>query len=155
MPRLADLPKPSTPGCVLDHSGVLAVLPHRHPFLFVDRLLEFEEGKRAVGLKLASFGEPHFVGHFPADPVMPGVIQIEALAQVATILVMLSFEVDGKRPAFLGIDKARFRRAVRPGDSLRLEVDLLTFRRNMATVQSRILVDGQPACEAELMATMV
>lgn len=155
MPRLADLPKPNTPGCVLDHTGILAVLPHRHPFLFVDRLLEFEEGKRAVGLKLASFGEPHFVGHFPADPVMPGVIQIEALAQVATILVMLSFEVDGKRPAFLGIDKARFRRAVRPGDSLRLEVDLLSFRRNMATVQSRILVDGQVACEAELMATMV
>jgi len=131
------------------------VLPHRHPFLFVDRLLEFEEGKRAVGLKLASFGEPHFVGHFPADPVMPGVIQIEALAQVATILVMLSHDVEGKRPAFLGIDKARFRRAVRPGDSLRLEVELVSFRRNMATVQSRILVDGQVSCEAELMATMV
>ncbi|HNY30277.1 MAG TPA: 3-hydroxyacyl-ACP dehydratase FabZ [Fibrobacteria bacterium] len=155
MPRLADLPKPSIPGCVLDHAGVLAVLPHRHPFLFVDRLLEFEEGKRAVGLKLASFGEPHFVGHFPADPVMPGVIQIEALAQVATILVMLSHDVEGKRPAFLGIDKARFRRAVRPGDSLRLEVELVSFRRNMATVQSRILVDGQVSCEAELMATMV
>lgn len=131
------------------------MLPHRHPFLFVDRLLEFEEGKRAVGLKLASFGEPHFVGHFPADPVMPGVIQIEALAQVATILVMLSHDVEGKRPAFLGIDKARFRRAVRPGDSLRLEVELVSFRRNMATVQSRILVDGQVSCEAELMATMV
>ncbi|MBK8803526.1 MAG: 3-hydroxyacyl-ACP dehydratase FabZ [Fibrobacteres bacterium] len=155
MPRLADLPKPNTPGCVLDHAGILAVLPHRHPFLFVDRLLEFEEGKRAVGLKQASFGEPHFVGHFPADPVMPGVIQIEALAQVATILVLLSFPMDGKRPAFLGIDKARFRRAVRPGDSLRLEVDLLSFRRNMATVQSRILIDGQLSCEAELMATMV
>lgn len=155
MPRLADLPKPTQADCVLDHTGILAVLPHRHPFLFVDRLLEFEEGKRAVGLKLASFGEPHFVGHFPNDPVMPGVIQIEALAQVACLLIMLSFEVDGKRPAFLGIEKARFRRAVRPGDILRLEVDLVSFRRGMGVAQGRIVVDGQVACEAEIMATMV
>jgi 3-hydroxyacyl-[acyl-carrier-protein] dehydratase len=156
MPRLSDLPIPSTPDCILDHAGILAVLPHRHPFLFVDRLLEFEERKRAVGLKLASFGEPYFTGHFPSDPVLPGVIQIEALAQVACILILLSFEgLEGKRPAFIGIDKARFRSAVRPGDALRLEVDLLSWRRGMGTAQGRIVIGGKTACEAEILATMV
>jgi len=156
MPRLSDLPNPTTPDCVLDHAGILAVLPHRHPFLFVDRLLEFESEKRAVGLKLASFGEPHFTGHFPGDPVMPGVIQIEALAQVATLLIFLSFDgLEGKRPAFTGIEKARFRLAVRPGDSLRLEVDLLSWRRGMGTAHGRVVVGGKTACEAEILAMMV
>jgi len=156
MPRLSDLPAPSTPDCVLDHAGILSVLPHRHPFLFVDRLLEFEEGKRAVGLKLASFGEPYFTGHFPTDPVLPGVIQIEAIAQVATILILLSFEgLEGKRPAFTGIEKARFRKAVRPGDCLRLEVDLLSWRRGLGTARGRIEVGGATVCEAEILAMMV
>jgi 3-hydroxyacyl-[acyl-carrier-protein] dehydratase len=156
MPRLSDLPAPTTPDCVLDHAGILAILPHRHPFLFVDRLLEFEAGKRAVGLKLASFGEPHFAGHFPNEPVMPGVLQIEALAQVATILILLSFEgLDGKRPAFVGIEKTRFRQAVRPGDILRLEVDLLSWRRGLGTAQGRVVVGEKIACETEILATMV
>jgi len=154
--KLQDLPKPTTPDCVLDHAGVVKVLPHRYPFLYVDRLLELEEGKRAVGLKNVSFGEPYFVGHFPGDPVMPGVIQIEAIAQVACMLILLSFEgMDEKRPAFIGIDKARFRAAVRPGDSLRIEVDLLSFRRGMGTAQGRILVGDKVACDAEILATMV
>lgn len=156
MPKLQDLPKPTSPDCVLDHAGVVQILPHRYPFLYVDRLLELEEGKRAVGLKNASFGEPHFVGHFPADPVMPGVLQIEAIAQVLCLLISLSFEgLDDKRPAFIGIDKARFRSAIRPGDALRIEVDLVSFRRGMATAQGRILVAGKVACEAEILATMV
>jgi len=140
MPRLSDLPAPTTPDCVLDHAGILAILPHRHPFLFVDRLLEFESRKRAVGLKLASFGEPHFSGHFP----------------VATILILVSFEgLEGKRPAFIGIEKTRFRQAVRPGDVLRLEVDLLSWRRGMGTAQGRVVVGGKLACETEILATMV
>lgn len=154
--KLQDLPKPTTPDCVLDHAGIVKVLPHRYPFLYVDRLLEFEEGKRAVGLKNVSFGEPYFVGHFPSEPVMPGVIQIEAIAQVACMLILMSFEgMDEKRPAFIGIDKARFRAGVRPGDSLRIEVDLLSFRRGMGTAQGRILVGDKVACEAEILATMV
>ena len=156
MPRLSDLPAPTSPDCVLDHAGIVSVLPHRHPFLFVDRLLEFEEGKRAVGLKLASFGEPYFTGHFPSDPVMPGVLQIEALAQVATILIVLSIPgLDSKRPAFVGIETARFRAAVRPGDVLRLEVELLSWRRGIGTAAGKILVDGRTACETEILATMV
>lgn len=156
MPRISELAAPTTPDCVLDHTGILAVLPHRHPFLFVDRLVEFEEGKRAVGLKLASFGEPHFVGHFPTDPVMPGVLQIEALAQVATLLILLSFEgLEGKRPAFTGIENARFRRAVRPGDVLRLEVDLVSWRRGMGTAKCKALVGDKAACEADILAMMV
>lgn len=156
MPRIHELPAPTTPGCVLDHAGIMAVLPHRHPFLFVDRLLEFEEGKRAVGLKLSSFGEPHFTGHFPSDPVMPGVLQIEALAQVACILIVCSFDgLDGKRPAFIGIDKARFRSAVRPGDVLRLEVELLSYRRGMGTAEGKIMVGDRLACQTEILATMV
>jgi len=154
--KLQDLPKPTTPDCVLDHAGIVKVLPHRYPFLYVDRLLEFEEGKRAVGLKNVSFGEPYFVGHFPSEPVMPGVIQIEAIAQVACMLILMSFEgMDEKRPAFIGIDKARFRAGVRPGDALRIEVDLLSFRRGMGTAQGRILVGDKVACEAEILATMV
>ena len=156
MPSLSDLPVPTVPGCVLDHAGILAILPHRHPFLFVDRLLEFEAGKRAVGVKNASFGDPFFVGHFPNDPVLPGVVQVEAIAQVATALILLSFEgLDGKRPAFTGIEKTRFRRAVRPGDVLRIEVDLLSWRRGMGTAQGKVLVDGKVACESEILATMI
>ena len=156
MPSLSDLPVPTVPGCVLDHAGILAILPHRHPFLFVDRLLEFEAGKRAVGVKNASFGDPFFVGHFPNDPVLPGVVQVEAIAQVATALILLSFEgLDGKRPAFTGIEKTRFRRAVRPGDVLRIEVDLLSWRRGMGPAQGKVLVDGKVACESEILATMI
>jgi 3-hydroxyacyl-[acyl-carrier-protein] dehydratase len=140
----------------LDHQAILEILPHRFPFLLVDRVLEMELGKRAVGIKQVSFGEPYFTGHFPSDPVMPGVLQIECLAQMACILIFKSFpETNGKRPAFLGIDKARFRKAVRPGDSLRLEVELTSWRRGMGNCQGRILVDGAVVCEAEILATLI
>jgi len=141
---------------VFDHKAILEILPHRYPFLLVDRITAFESGKRAAGLKLASFGEPYFTGHFPTDPVMPGVLQIESIAQVATILILKSFpETDGKRPAFLGIDKARFRKAIRPGDVLNIEVELISWRRGMGTAKGKITVDGAAACEAEILATLI
>jgi len=140
----------------LDYKEILEILPHRYPFLLVDRVLEMELTKRAVGIKLVSFGEPYFSGHFPEDPVMPGVLQIESLAQMACILILQSFpETAGKRPAFLGIENARFRKAVRPGDVLRLEVELTSWRRGMGKATGRILVDGSVACEAEILATLV
>ncbi len=141
---------------VFDYKDILEILPHRYPFLLVDRVLEFESGKRAVGLKNVSFGEPYFNGHFPGEPVMPGVLQVEAIAQVATILILKSFpEMQGKRPAFMGIDKARFRRAIRPGDALHITVELLGMRRGVATVKGEITVDDVRACDAEIMATLV
>lgn len=156
MSLLDSLPKPTTADCVLDHAGILAVLPHRHPFLLVDRLLEFEAGVSAVGSKCVSFGEPWVQGHFPSEPVFPGVLQVEAIAQVACVLVMLSFdEAAGKRPAFAGIDSCRFRRPVRPGDVLRIETTLKSWRRNMGAVSGRILVGDKVVCDAEIMAAMV
>ncbi len=156
MSLIDTLPRPSAPDCVLDYAGILQVLPHRHPFLFVDRLLEFEKGVSAVGSKCVSFGEPWVQGHFPTEPVMPGVLQVEAIAQVACILVALSFdETAGKRPAFAKIDNCRFRKPVRPGDVLRIETTLQSWRRGMAAISGRIVVDGVPVCEAEILAAMV
>lgn len=156
MSLLDSLPKPATADCVLDHAGILAVLPHRHPFLLVDRLLEFDAGVSAVGSKCVSFGEPWVQGHFPSEPVFPGVLQVEAIAQVACILVMLSFDdAVGKRPAFAGIDSCRFRRPVRPGDVLRIETTLKSWRRSMGAVSGRILVGDKVVCDAEIMAAMV
>lgn len=156
MSLIDTLPKPTSAGCVLDHAGILQVLPHRHPFLLVDRLLEFEKGVAAVGSKCVSFGEPWVQGHFPSEPVFPGVLQVEAIAQVACILVMLSFdEAEGKRPAFAKIEDCKFRKPVRPGDLLRIETTLESWRRGMGAVNGRILVDGTPVCEAKILAAMV
>lgn len=156
MPLIDTLTKPATDGCVLDHAGILQVLPHRHPFLMVDRLLEFQSGVSAVGAKCVSFGEPWVQGHFPSEPVFPGVLQVEAIAQVACLLVLLSFdETAGKRPAFAKIDNCRFRKPVRPGDVLRIETTLQSWRRGMGAVSGRVLVDGIPVCEAEILAAMV
>lgn len=140
----------------LDYQAILEILPHRYPFLLVDKVISLELGKTAVGIKNVSFGEPYFSGHFPTDPVMPGVLQIESLAQMACILILKSFpETHGKRPAFLGIENARFRKGVRPGDVLRLEVELESWRRGMGKAKGRILVDGAVACEAEILATLI
>ncbi len=156
MSLIDTLPKPTSADCILDHAGILQVLPHRHPFLLVDRLLEYEKGVSATGIKCVSFGEPWVQGHFPTEPVFPGVLQVEAMAQVGCILVMLSFdETAGKRPAFTGIDSCRFRRPVRPGDVARIEVQLKSWRRGMGTMNGRLLVGDKVACEADFMAAMI
>jgi 3-hydroxyacyl-[acyl-carrier-protein] dehydratase len=141
----------------LDIRAILEHLPHRYPFLLVDRVLSLEKGKSIVAIKNVTINEPYFVGHFPHLPVMPGVLQIEALAQAAGIL---SFQtMDKKSDAnsiyyFVGIDEARFKRPVVPGDQLRLEVEITKMRAGVWKYSGRTLVDGQLACEAQLMCTL-
>lgn len=154
--------KPATQGSragkfVLDYAAILKALPHRFPFLLIDGVTAFESGKSIVGVKNVTFNEPFFSGHFPADPVMPGVLQIEALAQASCLLVALSFpdEAAGKRPAFAGINEARFRKPVRPGHVLTLHAELEKYRRGFATLKTRAEIDGELAAEAGIIAAMV
>ena len=127
------------------------ILPHRHPMLLVDKVLECDLKTRIVGLKNVSFNEMFFLGHFPNDPIMPGVLQLEAMAQLAGILLNKMLHREGQISYFLSIDNARFRRIVRPGDQLRMEVTILKARLGMYKVKGVATVDGEPACEAEMM----
>jgi len=128
-----------------------ASLPHRYPFLLVDRIIEFKEGESAVGLKNVTINEEFFIGHFPGNPVMPGVLMIEALAQTAGIFANRS-GLSGKAMYFMSIEKAKFRKPVIPGDQLHLEVKLLQQRGAVFKFAGRGLVDGKVAVEAEFMA---
>ena len=146
-----------TAAAVLDIHRILKLLPHRYPFLLVDRVIEFERDKRIKALKNVTINEPFFNGHFPHRPVMPGVLMIEALAQTAALL---SFESLGEAPDvdtvvyFLGIDGARFQRVVEPGDQLILEASLERAKAGIYKYKTRASVDGHTAVEAELMCTM-
>jgi len=134
---------------------ILEILPHRYPFLLVDRVLEVEDN-RIVALKNVSVNEPFFQGHFPGAPVMPGVLIVEAMAQAGGCLLLAGVDGrDGKLALFSGIDHCRFRRPVVPGDQLLLEVDVLSVRRNFAKLHGRATVDGELACEADLMSAIV
>ena len=141
----------------MDIHEILEYLPHRYPMLLVDRVLEVIPGERIVALKNVSFNEPFFPGHYPHHPVMPGVLVVEALAQAAAIL---SFKTMGGRPDdksvyyFVGIDGARFKRPVSPGDQLIFEVSILANKRGIWKFAAQARVDGQIAAEAELMCTV-
>jgi 3-hydroxyacyl-[acyl-carrier-protein] dehydratase len=138
----------------MDIHEILRLLPHRYPIILVDRVLVLEPGKRITALKNVSVNEPVFMGHFPHYPVMPGVLIIEALAQAAAILSFVTFDKRADRNSvyyFAGIDNARFKRPVGPGDQLRLEVELLREMRGIGKFSGRALVDGQVAAEAELL----
>jgi 3-hydroxyacyl-[acyl-carrier-protein] dehydratase len=139
----------------MDINKVLSLLPHRYPFLLVDRVLESEPGKRLVGIKNVTFNEPYFTGHFPVKPVMPGVLIIEALAQATGLLAMDTApdEVGDSLYYFVGIDKARFKRPVEPGDQLRLEVSLKGTKRGIWMFTGEATVDGRIAATAEIMCT--
>lgn len=128
------------------------MIPHRYPFLFVDRILECEPDKHIVGLKNVSIDEPFFQGHFPGRPIMPGVLMVEAMAQVAGVLVFQSTKTDDKMVYFMSIDKAKFRKPVVPGDQLRFEVEVIQNRGKAWKFKGRTLVEGKVACEAEFMA---
>ena len=129
---------------------IYEVLPHRHPMCMVDRVLEYESKKRAVGIKNVTYNEPIFEGHFPTRPVMPGVLQIEALAQLAAWLVLRDIGKEGELGYFRSINKATFRRAVIPGDQLRLEIEVAQLRSRIARIEGRVYVEDKLATEAEL-----
>lgn len=131
-------------------------LPHRYPFLLIDRVLEIEVGKTLVAIKNVTFNEPHFTGHFPTQPIMPGVLIIEALAQATGILAFKSEvgkPIDGQIYMLVGVDKVRFKRMVEPGDQLRLEVEVLVVKRGIWKFKCRATVDGKVVTTAELMCT--
>ncbi|MDA0711332.1 MAG: 3-hydroxyacyl-ACP dehydratase FabZ [bacterium] len=139
---------------MLDIEGIMKALPHRYPFLLLDRVIEWEPGKRLVAIKNVTMNEPFFQGHFPGKPVMPGVLILEAMAQGAAILMKKDSDED-MVPLFMGIDKARFRRQVVPGDQLRLEVETLKARRNVCKGTGKAFVGDDLAAEAELMAMLI
>lgn len=127
------------------------ILPHRYPFLLVDRILELEPGKRAVGIKNVTMNEYFFQGHFPGQPIMPGVLMVEALAQIGAVALLTMEGNEGKIPMFTGIEKLRFKRQVVPGDTLRLEMEVLQMRGPMGRGQGTVTVDGEMAVKGELL----
>ena len=129
----------------------LEILPHRHPFILVDRIIECNDADWIVGIKNVTASEPWFEGHFPGMPIFPGVLQLEAMAQTAGILLNTVLKSEGKVAYYLGVDNAKFRRMVVPGDQLRMEIKFLKLRMGMARVAGRALVNGELACEAEMM----
>ncbi len=135
---------------MLDIKEIQKILPHRYPFLLIDRVLEMEEGKRCVALKNVTMNETFFQGHFPQEPVMPGVLIIEALAQTGAVAMLSMEEFKGKIAFFGGIDKAKFRGKVVPGDTLRLEVEMIKIKRNAGIGKGIAYVDGKKVAEGEL-----
>jgi len=142
-------------GGELDAVAIQRIIPHRYPFLLVDRVLELEPGRRAVGVKNVTMGDGFFRGHFPGYPVMPGVLIVEALAQVGAVALLTTDEFRGRLALFAGIDKVRFKRQVKPGDVLRLEVELAQVRRGIGSGAGTATVDGQLACRGEFMFAIV
>ena len=136
---------------IYDSKDILGILPHRHPFLLVDRIVECNDKDWIVGVKNVAANEPCFQGHFPGLPVFPGVLQLEAMAQTAGVLLNKVLGAEGKIAFYLGVDGAKFRRMVVPGDQLRIEIKFLKLRMGMAKVEGRALVDGELACEATMM----
>ena len=135
---------------MLTTKEIMDIIPHRHPFLLVDRIEELEPGKKAVGYKAVTFTEPFFAGHFPAEPVMPGVLQIEACAQVGAVAILSMEENKGKTAYFGGISSARFRKKVVPGDVLKLECEIIKQKGPVGVGNATASVDGKVVMNAEI-----
>ena len=129
---------------------IMKTLPHRYPMLLVDRIVECDDDKHIVGIKNVTANEPYFLGHFPGNPVMPGVLQLEAMAQTGGVLLIRLLK-SGGTPYFMAMDSVKFRRVVQPGDQMRIECELLQARPRLARFLGKIFVDGALASEAELM----
>ena len=140
----------SAPTLPLEAADIMRILPHRYPFLLVDRIVELEPGRRVVGIKQVTANEPQFTGHFPGRPIMPGVLMVEALAQTAGVAILVLDEYRGKMGLFAGIDECRFRRMVVPGDTIRMEVTVEKLRGMFGRVKAVATVDGEVAVEATL-----
>jgi 3-hydroxyacyl-[acyl-carrier-protein] dehydratase len=140
---------------MLTNIDVQNIIPHRYPFLLVDKIIEVEPGKRAVGIKNVTANEPFFQGHFPGNPIMPGVLIVEALAQTACVAGLMLEENKGKLGVFTGIDSMKFRKQVIPGDTLKLEAEFLVFKMGMGKVKVTASVDGNTAAEGEIRFAMV
>ena len=141
---------------ILDVNDIQKILPHRYPFLFVDAIVEMERLKRVVGIKNVTINEAHFQGHFPGQPIMPGVLIIEAMAQTGGLLLLQEVpDREKKLLYFVAVDGARFRRPVVPGDQLKVEMKVISWRGDFCKLDGRATVDGQLAAEATLMCKMV
>lgn len=140
---------------MLDINEIMERIPHRYPFLLVDKILEIEEGKRAVGLKNVTINEPFFQGHFPGYPVMPGALILESLAQVGAVAVLSLPENKGKLGMFVGIDKFKFKSQVKPGDTLTLEAEMLQMRMNIGKAKVKASVDGKMVAGGEISFAIV
>lgn len=151
---MAPRPIPAESG-VLDINEIQRTLPHRYPFLLVDRIIELVEDRRAVGVKCVTINEPYFQGHFPGHPVMPGVLQLEAMAQVASIVMMRRPENIGKIGYFMSADSVKFRKPVFPGDTLFIECEMLSTKRRLGKASARCLVNGEVVSEGELLFGLV
>jgi 3-hydroxyacyl-[acyl-carrier-protein] dehydratase len=150
-----EAPAQKTP---LDIVEIMAILPHRYPFLLIDRVIEMERKVRIVALKNVTINEPHFTGHFPDYPIMPGVLTIEAMAQAGGALLLTEFsdeERAGKLMVFTGIEEARFRRPVLPGDQLRIEVTVVNWRSRAVKMKGECSVDGKIVCDATITCQLV
>ena len=136
---------------MMDIKEIREILPHRYPFLLVDKITEMEEGKRVKGYKNVTINEPFFQGHFPEYPVMPGVLVLEALAQVGAVAVLSMEQFKGKNPLFAGADKVKWRKQVMPGDKLELECEIIKIKGPIGIGKAVATVDGKKACEAEIL----
>ncbi len=146
----------ASPPRTMDILEIMSLLPHRYPFLLIDRVIEMEPRHRIVALKNVTINEPHFTGHFPDYPIMPGVLMVEAIAQAGGALLLAEIpDRDSKLMVFTSIENARFRRPVTPGDQLRIEVTVLNWRTRVVKMGGSITVDGKVVCDATVMCQMV